>query len=61
MIMNLTDIGDKTICGIIGNPLGHTLSPIMHNAAFKELGLNYVYLTFEIQENKLKNFRIDAS
>jgi shikimate dehydrogenase len=53
--MDLTGIGDKTICGIIGNPLGHTLSPIMHNAAFKELGVNYVYLSFEIHENELKN------
>ncbi len=51
--MDLTDIGDKTICGIIGNPLGHTLSPIMHNSAFKELGVNYVYLTFEIHEEEL--------
>ncbi len=51
--MEITDIGDKTICGIIGNPLGHTLSPIMHNAAFKELGVNYVYLTFEIHEEEL--------
>jgi shikimate dehydrogenase len=64
--MDLTDIGEKTICGIIGRPLGHTLSPIMHNAAFKELGLDYVYLTFEIHEEELgktlnilkeKNFR----
>lgn len=64
--MEITDIGDKTICGIIGNPLGHTLSPILHNAAFKEFGLNYVYLTFEIHEEDLgktldilkeKNFR----
>lgn len=41
------------ICGIIGNPLGHTLSPKMHNAAFKELGLNFVYLPIEIPKDRL--------
>lgn len=44
---------EKKICGIIGNPLGHTLSPAMHNAAFKELGLSFEYLAFEISENEL--------
>ncbi len=42
------------ICGVIGNPLGQSLSPMMHNAAFKELGLNYVYLPFEIPETQLE-------
>src|SRR3989338_324415 len=39
----------KKIVGIIGYPLGHTISPAMHNAAFKELGLDYEYLTFETE------------
>ncbi len=33
--------------GIIGHPLGHTLSPVMHNAAFSASGINAVYLAFE--------------
>ena len=36
--------------GVIGYPLGHTLSPVMHNAAFRALGLNAVYLAFETRD-----------
>jgi shikimate dehydrogenase len=36
--------------GVVGYPLGHTLSPAMHNAAFSESGLNAVYLTFETRD-----------
>jgi len=36
------------ITGIFGYPIGHTLSPSMHNAAYKTLGLNYTYLPFEV-------------
>ncbi len=37
----------KDVYGIIGNPVAHSLSPAMHNAAFKELGLNAIYLAFD--------------
>jgi len=37
------------IFGIIGNPLGHTFSPTMHNSGYKALGLNAVYLAFPIK------------
>jgi shikimate dehydrogenase len=41
----------KTIlCGIIGNPIEHSLSPAIHNAAFEHLGLNYVYLAFCVSD-----------
>ncbi len=54
--MELSKIsGDKKICGVIGNPLGHSLSPIMHNAGFKELGLNFIYVPFEVSEKGLAN------
>ncbi len=36
--------------GVVGYPLGHTLSPTMHNAAFSENGLNAVYLAFETRD-----------
>ncbi len=36
-------------CGIIGNPVEHSLSPAIHNAAFEQLGLNYVYLAFPVE------------
>ncbi|MGB8311046.1 MAG: shikimate dehydrogenase [Halobacteriota archaeon] len=38
------------VYGIIGSPIGHTLSPIMHNTAFKELGLNCVYHAFNVEK-----------
>jgi shikimate dehydrogenase len=44
------------IYGIIGNPLTHTLSPLMHNAAFKALKVNAVYKPFPIEEDELKLF-----
>jgi shikimate dehydrogenase len=41
----------KTIlCGIIGNPIEHSLSPAIHNAAFEHLGLNYTYLAFCVSD-----------
>ncbi|MFZ7138562.1 MAG: shikimate dehydrogenase, partial [archaeon] len=30
--------GKTRVCAIIGDPVDHSLSPVMHNAAFKELG-----------------------
>ncbi|MBI5700870.1 shikimate dehydrogenase [Candidatus Saganbacteria bacterium] len=43
----------KTV-GLLGFPLGHTVSPAMHNAAFKSLGINAQYLPFEVSEAELK-------
>lgn len=40
------------IYGIVGYPLKHTLSPLMHNAAFKALKVNAVYKTFELQDDE---------
>ena len=34
---------------VIGNPVRHSLSPIMHNAAFDRMGLNATYLAFEVK------------
>jgi shikimate dehydrogenase len=36
-------------CGVIGNPVEHSLSPAIHNAAFQKLGLNVVYLAFRVE------------
>ncbi len=38
--------------GIIGNPVRHSLSPIIHNGAFRRMGLNAVYLAFEVKNLK---------
>jgi len=45
--------GSMRLCCLIGNPAKHSLSPLMHNAAFEELGLNYTYLAFEVEKNSL--------
>jgi len=37
------------LCGVLGNPVEHSLSPAIHNAAFQKLGLNYVYLAFRVE------------
>ena len=42
------------LCGLIGYPLGYTVSPIMHNAAFESLGIGYLYLPFKVREEGLK-------
>lgn len=41
------------ILGIIGYPISHTLSPLMHNTAIKELGLDYIYLPFEVKKENI--------
>jgi shikimate dehydrogenase len=38
--------GSTEIYGIIGNPVAHSLSPIIHNSGFAALGLNKVYVAF---------------
>lgn len=43
------------VCGIIGFPLQHTISPIMHEAAFEKLKLNFRYLAFEVPPQKLSS------
>jgi len=36
------------VYGVIGNPVAHSLSPLMHNAAFAARGVNAVYLPFRV-------------
>jgi shikimate dehydrogenase len=49
------EISGKTgVYAIIGDPIDHSLSPVMHNAAFKELKLNLVYVAFTVTRNELK-------
>jgi len=43
----------KKIYGIIGDPIEHSLSPVMHNAAFEKLGLDAVYLAFRVSKGEL--------
>ena len=45
--------GQTKLIGIFGNPIAHTASPRMHNAAFRHLNLNYAYVPFLVQEPEL--------
>lgn len=42
--------------GVIGHPIKHSMSPIMHNAVFQELGLNCTYDPFDVKKEDLKKF-----
>ncbi len=46
--------GKTKLLGLIGDPVKHTLSPYMHNAAFESLNLDYVYVPFHVKKNELK-------
>lgn len=43
------------VYGIFGHPVRHSLSPIMHNAAFRKLNLDCVYVAFDIHPNNLES------
>jgi len=40
------------LCAVIGNPVGHSLSPAIHNAAFEHLDLDFVYVAFPVEDVK---------
>jgi shikimate dehydrogenase len=46
--------GKTKLLGVIGHPVEHSLSPLMHNAALAKLGLDYVYLPFPIAPENLE-------
>ena len=43
--------GKTTTLALIGDPVGHSLSPQMHNYACELLGLNYVYVAYTVKED----------
>ncbi len=47
----LLDITPRTqFCAVTGNPVGHSLSPAIHNAAFNHLSLDFVYLACPVED-----------
>ena len=49
------DISGKTkICGVIGNPIQHTLSPTIQNAAFTHLNLDFIFTAFKVKATELQ-------
>ncbi len=51
---------DTMLLGVIADPIGHSLSPLVHNTALKEAGLNAVYVPFRVPSEHLEQFLIDA-
>ncbi|MFC2071895.1 shikimate dehydrogenase [Chloroflexota bacterium] len=45
--------GKTRICGLIGDPVEHSMSPVMHNAAFRELGIDFLYVPFRVKAEEL--------
>lgn len=46
--------GTTKLLGVIGHPIGHSLSPVMHNAAIADLGLDYVYVPLSVAPEDLE-------
>jgi 3-dehydroquinate dehydratase/shikimate dehydrogenase len=47
---------ETKVFGVIGDPVSHSLSPLIHNAAFQQLGINAVYLPFRVPRGDLATF-----
>lgn len=46
--------GTTVLTGLLGSPVAHSLSPLMHNDSFQALGLDYAYLCFDVGTDRLK-------
>lgn len=56
-VYNYDAINEQTqIFGVIADPVGHSLSPVIHNAAFRHLGLDMLYLPFRVPRENLDSF-----
>ena len=49
ILMEIT--GTTKICGLIGNPVAHTLSPLIQNTLAEDLGQNLVYVPLPVAED----------
>lgn len=46
--------GHTKLTGLLGSPVEHSISPMMHNESFRVLGLDYAYLAFDVGERELE-------
>ena len=52
--MKSRQISGKTkLVGVMGDPIEHSVSPAMHNMAFNAMGLDYVYVPFNVKKADL--------
>ncbi len=47
--------GNTCLCGVMGDPIAHTLSPAIHNYLAKTLGVDSVYVPFHVKKEDLKD------
>ena len=47
---------DTQVYGVLGDPVAHSLSPLIHNTAFRQLGINAVYVPFRVPRGDLAAF-----
>lgn len=47
--------GHTVLTALLGSPVAHSISPMMHNEAFRQLGLDYAYLAFDVDLAHLKD------
>ena len=47
---------DTEVFGVVGSPIGHSLSPLIHNKSFVQAGMNRVYLPFLVHQEDLSDF-----
>lgn len=47
--------GHTQLTCLLGSPVSHSISPMMHNESFRLLGLDYIYLCFDVNEENLDN------
>lgn len=47
--------GHTVLTALLGSPVSHSISPMMHNEAFQQLGLDYAYLAFDVDLDHLKD------
>jgi len=51
---------DTVVYGVVADPVGHSLSPLVHNTAFRQMGLDKVYVPFRVPREDLSQFIDEA-
>lgn len=47
--------GATRVAGVIGDPVRHSLSPVLHNAAYEAMGVDWTYVAFEVRDGGTKD------